>query len=256
MKFNKNKLILVLLATTLVIFITNSIFASQAPNVQVNIGGSDSALKEVTENKANNINNKIESPSIKPTNETKLYINRKEIKVGTINYNGTLYLPVRDIANAINKEVSYDNVNKIVYLENIELPVGYNFAIIRGRKQQINENDKNIGTIVVDDKTYLPIRFILESFGYAINYNPKTKIAEAFLMGVEGIEQGFVYSVDETENDNNDTSNFEGMFDEEFWNEVEKTLGKPIDTGIVSDVEENNLMQYSTDGTMGKQIGQ
>lgn len=217
MKFKNNKSKSILITLSLVGILSTNVFANQVGIV--NVGSSDTALKEITENKYNNINNKIESPNIKPSNETKLYINREEIKVGTINYNGTLYLPVRDIANIINKEVSYDATNKIVYLDNIELPVGYNFAIVRGSKTPINENDSNIGTIVVENKTYLPIRFILEVFGYNINYNPKTKIAEAYLMGVEGVEQGFIYSVDEnqvTASDDESMSNYDEMTDEEF----------------------------------------
>ncbi len=244
MKFKKNKFNLTLTILSLVSILSTNVFANQIGTV--NIGGGTSALKEITENKYNNAKNKIESPNIKPSNETKVYINRKEVKVGTLNYNGTLYLPVRDIANIIKKEVSYDATNKIVYLDAMELPVGYNFAVYRGKKTIINENDMNIGTIIIENKTYLPMRFILEIFGYDINYNPKTKIAEAYLMGVEGIEQGFIYSVDKNQlqqssSNNEDDFDLDKLLKENGWTDEQIAGGENGGTA-----EEVDLSQYGS----------
>ncbi len=36
--------------------------------------------------------------------------------VGSFIYNGTTYLPVRAVSNAIGKEVSWDGIEKVIYL--------------------------------------------------------------------------------------------------------------------------------------------
>ena len=51
------------------------------------------------------------------------------------------------------------------------------------------------------------------------------------------------------------TKDFSNMSDEEFWNEAEKVVGETISTGKVGGGKIADMSKYSTDGTMGKQIG-
>ena len=70
-------------------------------------------------------------------------------------------------------EVGYVEEQKIVTLNGgkIQLPINQNKAVVNGTILAVDKENDKVGTIVVKNKTYLPLRFISESLGYSVDYN-------------------------------------------------------------------------------------
>lgn len=106
----------------------------------------------------------------------KIYVDGEEVNTKDANgntvepfiYNGTTYLPVRAVGNAIGKEVSWDGVEKVVYLGakpgNVEnwLDVCGPYQYLRGEEYRLTENKY----FTMSGKKYTN-GFVLAPFGYA-----------------------------------------------------------------------------------------
>ncbi|QOR36567.1 copper amine oxidase [Clostridium sp. 'deep sea'] len=49
-------------------------------------------------------------------NDSQVYVNNKPIAVNSMTYEGTLYVPLREVSQLLNKEVVYDSKNKIAHI--------------------------------------------------------------------------------------------------------------------------------------------
>lgn len=84
-------------------------------------------------------------------------------------------VPVRFLSEKMNYKVGWDGENQKVTIEKnnkkIELFIGKNIAIIGGIQQQMTDS---VPPIVVNEKTMVPIRFVVEQFGMDIDYDVNT----------------------------------------------------------------------------------
>ena len=164
------KFIAILLASTSVFASSTSVFAEETKSIDITKAVS---IKEAKKNR-------IEIPANLTLDKNQIVdVNGKqvELKEGAIVYEGRLYLPVRELGDALDVEVGYVAEQKIVALDNgnIQLPVGENKGVVNGEIVPIDKENDKVGTIVLNDKTYLPVRFIAENLNASVDYNPSLK---------------------------------------------------------------------------------
>lgn len=133
------------------------------------------AIKNAKSNKISTNNN------VKTDKNKKIYVNNKLLNISdSIVYESRLFLPVRALSDALGLKVDYLADKKIVILDNgkIQLPINENKAVVNGKIVSIDNDNDDVGTIVVGGKTYLPVRFISESLGYSVDYDAKNGIVK------------------------------------------------------------------------------
>ena len=159
------KFIAIILSATTIFTCSTSVFADDTRTIEI------TQSMEIKNAKKNTIT----SPQdLSTDNSQKLFVNDKqiEIKDGSVVYENRLFLPVRELGQALGLEVGYVEKEKIVALDNgkIQLPVNQNKAVVDGNIVSIDKENDKVGTIVLNDRTYLPIRFVSESLGYEVEY--------------------------------------------------------------------------------------
>ena len=159
------KFIAIILSATTIFTCSTSVFADDTRTIEI------TQSMEIKNAKKNTIT----SPQdLSTDNSQKIFVNDQqvEIKDGSVVYENRLFLPVRELGQALGLEVGYVEKEKIVALDNgkIQLPVNQNKAVVDGNIVSIDKENDKVGTIVLNDKTYLPIRFVSESLGYKVEY--------------------------------------------------------------------------------------
>jgi N-acetylmuramoyl-L-alanine amidase len=91
-----------------------------------------------------------------------------------VNENGTVLAPVRAVANALGCEnVYWDGVSKTAVMKHgsdeIKVTEGKNSALVNGISKKLNAAVR-----IINDRTFVPVRFIAENFGAEVYWNPKT----------------------------------------------------------------------------------
>ncbi len=85
-------------------------------------------------------------------------------------------LPVRHIVEALDGKIFYYAESKTVEIRinggDVVLAIGKNTAIVNGKKQYIDAENKNIRPFIKNGRTYLPLRFIMESIGSSVEWIP------------------------------------------------------------------------------------
>lgn len=177
------KFIAVLLASTTVFTCSTSAFAGQKPTdiTQAMV------IKEAKKNRIQIPNN------ITLDKRQNLVVNGKkiELKEGAIVYQDRLFLPVRELSDALDVDIDYVSEQKIVTLDNgnILLPVGENKAVVNGEIVAIDKNNDKIGTLIVNGKTYLPVSFVASNLKTQVSdlfYKPETKTTAINTFGYKG----------------------------------------------------------------------
>ncbi|MGE5677718.1 MAG: stalk domain-containing protein [Pseudomonadota bacterium] len=89
-------------------------------------------------------------------------------------------VPFRYIAQAIGAQVGWDASQRKVTVtlkDNVvELWIGKNKAMVNGREVQIDAKNSNVAPVIVPPgRTMTPLRFIAESLGCEVKYDPVTK---------------------------------------------------------------------------------
>ena len=139
---------------------------------------SDKAIKTVQQTKAKS------NPTLKPVN-AKIYLDGKLLNINDrvlISPGYRTYLPLRSLAQALGKNVNWNQQHHIALLESngttFELPLYRNVAIKDGEKTiDIDSKNKNTVVAIHRNKTYLPIRFESECLGYNVTYFDTDKAA-------------------------------------------------------------------------------
>lgn len=121
-----------------------------------------------------------EHSNAKEYDEYQLYINGVyvDLKSNMAMYQDRVYLPMRELGTYIGASVGwdYDNKTAIISKNNIriEAPVGYNKCLVITDKytdmMSIDVSNSVVSTILLNNTTYLPLRYISESLGYTITY--------------------------------------------------------------------------------------
>ncbi len=114
-----------------------------------------------------------------------LTIGKKEIMVnGKLNLmdvapfinktSGRTLVPVRFISEFLDFEVTWDAITKTVTIKDpsktIILSIGQKTASING-----NAYEMDVAPLIRDSRTFVPLRFISEAFGYLVNWDAKTQ---------------------------------------------------------------------------------
>ena len=90
--------------------------------------------------------------------------------------NGRTFVRYRDFAEGIGAEVSYNAKNKQVKVikgyTNVTLTLDSKKAVVNGKVKQLD-----VVPVVKDGVTYVPLRFVAESYGYKVGWDNENYIA-------------------------------------------------------------------------------
>ncbi|NMA50197.1 MAG: hypothetical protein GX947_10625 [Tissierellia bacterium] len=95
-----------------------------------------------------------------------------------INEKNRTMIPLRKPLEAIGAKVTYDEINRMVRAEKdditVEIPIGKNSILVNGRELEIDTV-----AIIEGDRSYIPLRAVIEAFGYKVEWhnNSSTVIA-------------------------------------------------------------------------------
>lgn len=94
-----------------------------------------------------------------------------------VDENSRTQVPFRVTLEAFGAKVNWEQSTKTAIAEKngimVEVPIGEKYIVVNGAKV---ENDT--AALVVEGKTYLPIRKVIESFGAIVDWNPKKNSVE------------------------------------------------------------------------------
>ncbi len=106
-----------------------------------------------------------------------LTVNNKKVdlKNKLLVSNGRTLVPVRVLSEALGLPIQYNAGTKTAIIQSgdtlIEMPLGYNVAVVNGQVIQIDSEDSNVKSTIQDNRAYLPIRFIAEQLNLKVNFN-------------------------------------------------------------------------------------
>lgn len=165
------KFIATILSSTMIFTAGTSVFAND-----VNI---TDALK-IQANKTNLVREK--SNVLVSNNIPNILVNGKELKIneGELLYENNKFIPIRELADTLGLKLDYIPESKIVVLDNgkIQLPIDNNKASVNGKIVSIDENNEKICTLIVNNKSYIPVNFVNNVLGYNVQYNEETQKVE------------------------------------------------------------------------------
>ncbi len=165
------KFIATILSSTMIFTAGTSVFAND-----VNI---TDALK-IQANKTNLVREK--SNVLVSNNIPNILVNGKELKIneGELLYENNKFIPIRELADTLGLKLDYIPESKIVVLDNgkIQLPIDNNKASVNGKIVSIDENNEKICTLIVNNKSYIPVNFVNNVIGYNVQYNEETQKVE------------------------------------------------------------------------------
>ncbi|MEJ8553808.1 glycosyl hydrolase family 18 protein [Tepidibacter sp. Z1-5] len=91
-----------------------------------------------------------------------------------IDENNRTLVPIRKALEAIDVDVSYNNSDRIVHAtkgdHNLRIPIDKNFIYLDEQKVQMDTK-----AIIKDGRTYIPLRYVFESFNYKITWHESSK---------------------------------------------------------------------------------
>lgn len=108
-------------------------------------------------------------------------IDEKEVEMDVAPFieNGRTMVPFRFISEELGAEIEWDPVErKVSYVLNdmvVELWIDNNMASVDGVKKLVDDNDPVVVPKVLDGRTFVPIRFIVEALGFDVKWNPDIK---------------------------------------------------------------------------------
>ncbi len=93
--------------------------------------------------------------------------------------NNRTLVPIRFVTEAIGANVSWDGkLRKVtIKLNNniVELFINKNTAYVNGSPRQIDPNNPKVVPIIMHNRTFVPLRFIMEAFGAKVGWDAKTR---------------------------------------------------------------------------------
>jgi sugar lactone lactonase YvrE len=92
---------------------------------------------------------------------------------------GRTVVPIRAIVEALGGTIGWDGTERKVTINlnetTIELWIGKPKASVNGEMKWIDEKDHSVKPIIVNGRTMLPLRFVTESLGCKVDWDPATK---------------------------------------------------------------------------------
>ncbi len=93
--------------------------------------------------------------------------------------NNRTLVPIRFVTEAVGADVEWDPATRKVTItlngDKVELYIGKNTAYVNGIPRKIDPNNPKVVPIIIHNRTYVPIRFIMEAFGATVEWDPKTR---------------------------------------------------------------------------------
>ncbi|HWQ22255.1 MAG TPA: stalk domain-containing protein [Clostridia bacterium] len=93
--------------------------------------------------------------------------------------NGRTFLPVRAIVEAFGGTIAWHAELRVISISlngrGISLQIGNQQAYVDGIQTPVDASDSNVVPIVISGRTFLPIRFVAESLGLRVEWNPATQ---------------------------------------------------------------------------------
>ncbi len=113
---------------------------------------------------------------VAPTNNFK-----KNPKIPSF-YNGTTFVPLRDIATALMAEVAFDDKTKMISITQkrplaskvIKIKLGSPVAVVDGKEVTLS-TEYLIAPVVINGTAMVPLRFVSEQLGSKVGYDSATK---------------------------------------------------------------------------------
>ena len=100
--------------------------------------------------------------------------------------NNRTLLPVRVLIESLGGTVSWNATTREVTINlngnTIVLTIGKNTALVNGIKTKIDPKNPKVVPIIINGRTYLPLRFIAENLGCMIDWNAATKTISVYYM--------------------------------------------------------------------------
>ncbi|MEA3314059.1 MAG: stalk domain-containing protein [Caldisericota bacterium] len=109
-----------------------------------------------------------------------IYVNstKKNIDTAPIIKNERTFLPIRAIIESLGGKILYEAENKEVTIfingAEIHLFIGNNIAIVNEKEVRIDENE-NVYPLIINSRTYLPLRFIIENIVGSVEWDAKER---------------------------------------------------------------------------------
>ncbi len=95
------------------------------------------------------------------------------------------FVPVRDLAEALGAQVSWDAGARKATLTRgtttIVLWIGNRTALVNGARAPIDVKDAKVFPFIEGDKTYMPVNFVASSFGAVVGYDAATRVVTVTL---------------------------------------------------------------------------
>lgn len=88
-------------------------------------------------------------------------------------------VPVRAIVESLGGKISWDPGERKVTIElngnEVELWIGKNSAKVNGEFKLIDNKNPAVTPVIINDRTMVPVRFVAESLGCTVEWDPKTR---------------------------------------------------------------------------------
>jgi hypothetical protein len=93
--------------------------------------------------------------------------------------NGRTLVPIRFISEAFGAKVDWNNATREVTIKLLDktiiLKIGSPYAIINGKQTLIDKDNLKVVPEITNGRTFVPIRFISETFGAKVEWNNETR---------------------------------------------------------------------------------
>jgi lactocepin len=100
--------------------------------------------------------------------------------------NGRTLLPVRVLIESLGGSVSWNADTRQVGIElnghSILLTIDSNCALVDGIKTKIDPSNLEVVPVIINGRTYLPVRFIAENLGAMVDWDPATETVTIYYM--------------------------------------------------------------------------
>lgn len=115
---------------------------------------------------------------------------------------GVTYMPIRDLADLLQVEVQYNNLDHTVFLHGMNKDIWIMAAVDRFGDQALIKSRgqdsivENVGYIMREDRSYAPLRFVAETLGCKVLYDSEHK--EIVMEGTGNEEKGYPGKIGES----------------------------------------------------------
>jgi len=126
--------------------------------------------------------------SIASAEPPSIYINGDKLvtESSPVIENGRTLVPLRAIFEALNKPVYYISSDRSIVSGNINLQIDNTKAKVGVQQVTLDVSPK-----IIDDRTYIPLRFIAESIGAKVNWNGEKHSVEIIYLATMSIQKKY-----------------------------------------------------------------